>query len=289
MDRTGIHQSERQSRGKVKDCKPLCPNRQATSSPLEPPSENGLLPEKNEATIHRLTSKALFLHSAVRELNIKAAQPQSSVSSATISYLIAFKGLVPQEHFDSLYINAPLTPSEAPAAPDVRRAVQHMLAMTPDDLTILFSTITRAQAYISNAKRLVSFPKGSRKRKAPDHTKPEGASREELASHHQKNTHTCLPKEQEQHCSQQQTYTYGPKGIPHPIPTRHSTSAVSPLMAPPRLSSNRSDFKAAGNTVCAQMMAGQGYHLEIATTRAEDDSRGGHIRHTLGPSTCCKK
>jgi hypothetical protein len=150
-DGTGTQQSEGHSR------------RQET--PPGSPTDNGPPMKNTEATAHRIPAKALHLHSAVRELNIKAAQPQSSASTATHTYRIALTELVPLEHLDSIFVTAPPNPSQAPAAPDIQKTVRHMRAMSAADLTALFTTITKTQTYLSNAKRSATSSRENRKRK----------------------------------------------------------------------------------------------------------------------------
>ena len=105
----GLH-SDAHTRDKADDPPSEDSPMERAQSHQSAPGDNGPPTKNTDATTHRLTAKAMLLHSAVRELNIKAAQPQSSVTTATQTYLIALTELVPQEHLDSIFINAPPNP-----------------------------------------------------------------------------------------------------------------------------------------------------------------------------------
>jgi hypothetical protein len=122
-----------------------------------------------------------------------------------------------------------------------------------------------------------SEAQGSGKRKAPDHAVTEEDKRADLFPRLPIRNTRPYPEppslskaEPDQHRPQLQTFVYGPTGIAHPIHPRYITSATTPPNAPRRSSAHRSNLKAPGETICAQMFAGLGYHFEVATTKTED-------------------
>jgi hypothetical protein len=138
----------RPSTGTAKIGQPSIPDRQATPSQL--PSEDRPLLVKTKVTPAMFTPKAVLLHSAVRELRARAAQPRASALAGPNAHLLALLELVPQEQLDLLYINTPLTHSSAP--PDTRTTGLFIQDMTLEARETLFATIKKAQAYISNTK-----------------------------------------------------------------------------------------------------------------------------------------
>jgi hypothetical protein len=122
-----------------------------------------------------------------------------------------------------------------------------------------------------------SEAKGSGKRKAPGLADTEGDEMADLSTRPPNLNTRPYPEppapskvDPDQHSPQLQTFVYGPTGIPHPTHPRYITSATTPPNAQRRSPAHRSNLKAPGNTVCAQMFAGLWYHFEVATTKTED-------------------